>query len=142
MKLQHQALKTLQHRVVQFPRYSSALNNALFQANVELPRHLVQPQSIKRVEQCQKCSHAQQTEPVCLVPGRRDGERQGSTSFVPHATVIAGTHAEAVAARRQIAIERLPASVGVLPIAIPTFELVAKKYLFRHDEAERCIVDL
>ena len=55
---------------------------------------------------------------------------QERAGFVPHAAVIAGDHAEAVVARREIGVERLPAIAGVLPVAILAFQLVREKRLF------------
>src|SRR4029077_3964797 len=50
--------------------------------------------------------------------------------------------AEAVVARRKIGVERLTAVASVAPIAVPAFQLVAKKDLFRRDEAERGEINL
>src|SRR5262249_53798972 len=44
-------------------------------------------------------------------------------------------------ARRKIVKKRLPASAGVLPIAVVSFEHVAKTDLLRDGEAERRVVD-
>ena len=118
---------------MQFPRDARPLVDALFQAHVELPRQLMNAELIERPEQCQESCHARQTEPCGLVIRRRDGEIQESAGFVPHTAVVARRHAETVAARRKIAIEGLPASVGVLPIGVPSFQLVAKAHLLGRD---------
>ena len=78
-------------------------------------------------------NHDRHTEPDGLVVRWRDRKIQKRTRFVPHAAVIARDYAEAVAAGRKIGIERLPASPGVLPIAIAAFELVAKAHFLRRE---------
>ena len=135
-------MKTLQQRIVQVPRDARPLIDALFQTHIELLRQLPQPQLIKRSERCQKSGHTQRSKPNRLVVGRSNGEIQERPRLVPHAAVIAGDDAEAVLAWRKIGVERLPTIAGVLPIAIPAFQLVAKEHLFRRDQAERRIVDL
>src|SRR5260370_15583077 len=60
------ALDGLEEGVMQVPRDARALADALFQPHVELPRHLTEPEVIKRSEQCQKCGHARPAEPPCL----------------------------------------------------------------------------
>src|SRR5262249_26715897 len=90
----------------------------------------------------QERDHAQRTEPPCLVVGWGDGKRQRCTGLVPHAAVVAGDDAKGVVARRKVAVEGLAASAGVLPVAVPAFELVSKKNFLRRDEAERGVVNL
>jgi len=113
-----------------------------FQTHIELPCHLSHAQLIERSKQCHKGGHARQTEPGGLVVRRGDGKIEKCAGLVPHAAVIAGAHAEAVVTRRNIAIVRLPAIAGVLPVALPAFQLVAEEYLLLRDETERRIFDL
>src|SRR6266852_9192069 len=116
---------------MQFSRDARPLADALFQAHIELPRQLLQPQLIERSEQCQKGGHARQAEPRGLVVRRSYGKIKERAGLVPYATVIASAHAEPVVAGREIRIERLPASANILPALIHPFQLVAKTNLFR-----------
>src|SRR6267142_123896 len=127
---------------MKFLRDPGPFPDTLFQTDVESPCQLPQPQLVKRTEQGQKGGDARQTEPAGLIVRWSDGKIQERAGLVPDSAVIAGTHAKAVVAWRNIAVVRLPAIAGVLPIAIPAFQLVAEKYLFLRDEAERRIVDL
>src|SRR5260221_6885782 len=127
---------------MEFASDACPLADACFQSCVELPRQLPQSQLIERPEQRQKRGHAQRAEPNRLVVRRGYGKIQERSSLVPHTAVVASHDAEAVLAWRKIGIERLPSVAGLLPIAIQAFQLVAKTYLFRRDQAERRVVDL
>src|SRR5262249_24418493 len=86
--------------------------------------------------------HTQEPEPPGLVERRSHEEIERRARLVPHPAVIAGHHAEGIAARRKIVVERLPACARLLPVLVPAFQLVAKTdFLLRH-QAERCVVDL
>ena len=143
MHLQDQSLHALQQRVVQVASDSLALVETSFH-----PLHVTAvPPVAAAVDKARTRTNRTPTthdsaEPGGLVVGRSDGEIQECAGLVPHAAVIASHHAEAVVAGRKIVIEGLPAIAGVLPIAIPAFQLVAKKHLLRRDEAERRVVDL
>src|SRR6266850_175716 len=133
---EHQSLKTLQQRIVQIPRDARPLIDALFQTHIELLCQLPQPQLIASPKQCHKRRYTRQAEPRGLVVCRGYGKIQERSGFIPHTAVIASHDAEAVVARREIRIERLTAVASVLPIAVPAFQLVTKKDLFRRDEAK------
>src|SRR5262249_38753750 len=62
--------------------------------------------------------------------------------LVPHSAVVAGDHAEAIVTRWEVAVERPPPVAGVLPVAIPAFQLVTKEDLLGRDQAWRGVVDL
>src|SRR5207244_10627507 len=62
--------------------------------------------------------------------------------LVPHAAVVRCDHAEAIAARREIRIERPAAITRILPVAIAAFELVAELHFLRNGEAGRGVLDL
>ena len=49
---------------------------------------------------------------------------------------------EAVAAWREVVVERLPSRAGILPPGVVALEHVAELDLFRRDEAQRRVVDL
>src|SRR6266536_4251428 len=142
VELQDQSLHALQKSIVQISSDSLALFESLFHACSHLSRHLTQPQLVDHAEQHEKSYREQHPEPGGLVIGRSDGEIEVSAGLVPHAAVVARDHAEAVVAGRKIGIEGLPAIAGVLPIAVVTFQHVAKEYLCRRDETEGRIVDL
>ena len=50
MKAEHQSLKTLQQRVVQFPRDARPLVDAFIEAQVEVVRDLAETELIRRHE--------------------------------------------------------------------------------------------
>src|SRR5580700_2470133 len=81
---------------------------------------------IKEVQQHQQSSRARQTEPIRLVPGRRDTKVQRCAFFVPEAVVIAGDHAKAVFPRTKIAVESLTPRSRFLPSRIAPFQFVTK----------------
>ena len=92
-------------------------------------------------QQHHKRAHTQCAEPIRLPVRRSDGKIQERTGLIPHPAVIASHHAEAVLAGSRTGIERLPPSVGVLPIAIPALQLVTEVNLVRRDQAERCVIN-
>src|SRR5271166_4659969 len=98
--------------------------------------------AIQGPEQCEEGCKARHAEPGGLEIRRGDGEIERVASFVPHAAVIRGDDAKAVAPRRQIAIEGLPAIAHVLPVAIVAFQFVFEMVLLWRDQAESGIVDL
>src|ERR1700730_64645 len=93
-------------------------------------------------QRCQESDRAHRTEPVRLVKRREDGKLQGCAGFVPHAIVITCDHAKPVFPWSKIVIERLPTSSGILPIAVPAFQLVLEMHLLRNDKAQSRIVNL
>src|SRR5713226_8860132 len=127
---------------MEFAGDACPLADACFQSCVELPRQLLQPQLIEPPKQCQKHRYTRQTEPRGLVVRRGYGKIQERSGLIPHPAVIASHNAEAVVARREIRIESLTAIASILPIAVPAFQLVTKKNLFRRDEAERGVIYL
>src|SRR6266478_5429121 len=139
---EHQSLKALQQRIMEFASDARPLVDPCFQPCVELPRQLTQSQLIEPPKQCQERSRARQAEPGSLVVRRGYGKIQERSGLVPHTAVIASHDAKAVVARREIRIESLTAIASVLPIAVPAFQLVAKTYFFWRHQAERRIVDL
>ncbi len=126
---------------MEFASDARPLIDPCFQPCVELPRQLPQSQMIERPQRNQKRRHAGQLEPSGLVVGRRDGKIQRIPRLVPHSTVIASHHPEAVLAWTKIGIERLPPRPRVLPVAIPTFQLHAEVHLFRHHQAQRGVIN-
>src|SRR5208282_3958407 len=127
LKAQQQSVKALQQRIVQIPGNAGPLVDALFQAHVELPRHLSEAESMKRPEQYQKNGQARQPKPSSLVVRRGNGEIQECAGLIPHAAVIAGGHAEAVIARGE---------VRILPL-----ELEAKVNLLGRNEGQCSVIN-
>src|SRR5262249_33533158 len=72
----------------------------------------------------------------------RDRKLEDVAGLVPHATVVAGDDAEAIGARRQVAVWLLPPVAHVHPVAIPAIELYLEPVLLGDDETERGVVDL
>src|ERR1700691_1332971 len=100
------------------------------------------PPAMKCPEQRNQSCDAKESKPIRLVIGRSDEEIEGRDSFVPHAAVIASLYPESVTAWWKIAVESLPSSSGILPIAIIAFQLVLEMYPLRNDKAQSRIVDL
>src|SRR5579864_115572 len=67
LKLEHQAVKILQQRVVQFSRNTRAFVHTRFQPDVELPLQLLDTQLVDTPQQCYESDRAQRTEPPGLV---------------------------------------------------------------------------
>src|SRR5580704_13429432 len=142
LEMDHQRLKTLQQRVVQFPGDARTFIDTRFHARVKSLRDLMEPVPVERPKQYEKSGHARHAEPGGLIVRRGDGKIEGRAGLVPHTAVVAGHHAEAVAAWIEIGIECLPFIDDLLPVAIVAFQLVAKMDLLRRDQAERGVFDL
>src|SRR6266852_4092214 len=127
---------------MEFASDARPLVDPCFQPCVELPRQLTQSQFIEHPKQCHKRRYTRQTEPRRLVVRRGYGKIQERSGLIPQTAVIASDDAEAVVARREIRIESLTAIASVLPIAVPVFQLVTKKDLFRRHEAQRRVIYL
>src|ERR1700689_1234170 len=97
---------------------------------------------IKEVQQHQQSSRARHTEPIRLIPGRRDTKVQRCAFFVPEAVVIAGDHAKAVFSRVKVSVESLPPRSRFLPSCISAFHFVTEANLLGHRKAQRGVVDL
>src|ERR1700746_2675726 len=124
---------------MQFPRDARPLVDACFQTRVESLLELMKPELIQRPKQRQESSRTEPAEPVRLVVRRGYGNIQERSGLVPYTAVIASHNAEAVVARREIRIESLTAIAGILPIAVPAFQLVTKAHLLPRPQAERRI---
>jgi len=115
---------------------------ALLHPRREFLADLMEAVAVERPEKCQKSSHARRAEPGGLVIRRGDGEIERVAGLIPHAAVIAGGDAEAVAAWIEIGIECPPFIDDLLPVAIVAFELVFEMDLLRRDQAKIGVVDL
>jgi hypothetical protein len=76
LKMEHQALKALQQRIVKFPRDAQALAHSCFQSESELAMYLVKTQLVKGPKQSERSSDAQESEPRRLVVRREDRKLQ------------------------------------------------------------------
>ena len=101
---EQKSLKTLQQRVVQFARNACALTHPRFQGHVELVRELPDTEPVGGEEQGQEGDDAQHSEPVCLVPHRRNHEIQRRAFLVPHPAVVGGHHAKPVRPGPQVRV--------------------------------------
>src|SRR5260370_3948485 len=61
LKLEHQAVKSLQQRVVQFSRNTCAFVHTRFQPDVDLPLQLLDTQWVETPQQSQESAYAQRT---------------------------------------------------------------------------------
>ena len=86
--------------------------------------------------------NAENSEPVRLIPGRRDAEVQSGTGFVPDAIVITSDHAKTIVSRRQVCVGNLPSAYGAVPVIIVALELVAELDVFWGRQAESRVFKL
>src|SRR5260370_21366468 len=126
---------------MEIPRHPRAFCQALIEAGADGSRNLQHTQSVDNPHDEDTRNKAENSEPVRLVPGRRNAEDQGGTGVVPDVIVIACNHFETVLPGSQIVIKSLPASACILPIDIAPFELIAKSHLLGNHETESSVVD-
>src|ERR1700746_3784653 len=113
------------------------LGYALFETHLELRLQLPHPQFVYSPDHPQKRRNACPTEPVRLVPSRRNHEIERRTFFVQQAAVVARDHAEAVMLRRQLRVLHLAIVDDLSPILVLAFQLVAEAHLLRRYKAQR-----
>src|ERR1700691_5295198 len=142
LEMDHQRLKALQQRVVQFPGDARTFIDTRFHARVKSLRDLMEAVPVQPPEHQEEGGCACRLEPSGLIIRRADGKIEGRAGLVPHSAVIAGGDAKAVIAWRKIVIERLPFIANVLPVGIAAFQLDAKTDLLRRHQAESGVVDL
>src|SRR5882762_8486176 len=124
---------------MQVPCHARAFCQSLIEANADGSRDLMQSQQMKS-PQNENCGHnAENSEPVCLIPGRRDYEVQCGTGVVPDAIVVACDHAKPVSSWAKVTIESLPPLSWLLPDCVAPFQFVAKAYFLR-DHKTQCRV--
>src|SRR5205807_1484735 len=82
------------------------------------------------------------TKPEHLPPGRLDRELERGAFAVPDASRVPGGHTETIAAWAKIRVEDLASIARVLPLRVPSLQLVAKLRTFRQGEAEPGVLDL
>jgi hypothetical protein len=141
LKAEQESLEALQQRVVQIARDAGALSDALLQACVECMRDLPQAQLIECPKQCCKSHYACRTEPVRLVPGRRDYELQRSALLVPDTAVIAGNDAEAVIARSEVSVLNMTLVDHFPPALVLALQHDAKFHVPRHHQAKCGVIN-
>src|SRR5271165_6360341 len=141
LKMEHQALKALQQRVVQLAGDAQALIDTAFEVGVERLCDLMKPVAIQPPEQRQNSGHARRPEPTGLIVGRGDGKLQRVAGLVPDTAVVAGHNAEAVVAWSKIGILRLAVVDDFLPVRILALQLIAKMNLLRGTEGQSRIID-
>src|SRR5215472_14937436 len=120
---------------MQVSRDSSSLVDACFQSHIELSSESLKTQLINSPRQCEKRSHARDTEPICLEPCGCNGESQRCPSLIPDPVVVRGDHTKAIRTRWEVGVEGLAPGSRVLQIFIAAFELVAESYFLWIDEA-------
>src|SRR5271166_2670183 len=103
-----------------------ALADPRLQRHFELLMQLPDTPLIRRPQQRPKEARAEGAKPVCLVVRRRDGEIQPCRAIVPHAVTVGRDYAERILPGRQIRIEGLAASTGVVPVAVIVFQAVTE----------------
>src|SRR3954471_9690233 len=84
------ALEGLEQGVMDVPRHTSAFRQSLIEADANGSRNLPHSQPIENPYNNEDTGHnAENSEPVRLIPGRRDAEVQSGASLVPDTIVIA-----------------------------------------------------
>src|SRR5262245_54247985 len=135
------ALNRLQHGVVDVTRDPGALRQPLVEARRHGPGNLQYSQAIERRCREHEPDGQRREKRSRLKPRRLDAEVQRRSGLVPHASVVAGSNAEAILARTKIVVQRLAAIAGVMPVSVVSFELVAKPHVPRELEAQRGVGD-
>ena len=100
---------------MQVPCHARAFCQSLIEANADGSRDLTQPQLMKSPQNGYSEHNAENSEPACLKPGRRNYEVQRGTSLVPDAIVVACDHAKPVSSWTKVTIESLPPGSWLLP---------------------------
>src|SRR3981081_876033 len=120
---------------MQVPCHPGAFCQSLLEADAGGSRDLTQSQLMKRHQNDDYEHNAENSEPVCLIPGRRYHEVQRGTGVVPDAVVVASDHAKPISSRAKVTIESLAPGSGLLPGCIPAFQFVTKAYFLRDHKA-------
>ena len=94
LEREHQPLKALQQRVVQFAGDARPLVDALLQAHVEFLLELPDTELVGRPQQCQKNGRAKGSKPIGPPPGGRDENGQRHPFFIPYAIAVRSLHAK------------------------------------------------
>ena len=150
-RAQHEAQRRdlLHHAVVELARDpGSLLLLGLHQLLVEradlrrVPLDRAHAQAVSGPEQRHERRGRERAESDRLVVRRRDREIERRALLVPHPAVVAGDHAEPVAARRKIRVLRLAHADHLSPVVILAFQLVPEANLLGRDQAESGVLDV
>ncbi len=136
LEMQHQTLKTLQQRVVQFAGDAGAFREALLVLEVEARGDLLDVALIGEPNDDTGEERGEQEKPFGLIKLRNDIDGQGRAGFTPDAVTIGGDDAESVGAGTEIGIDGVAGGGGFAPIAIEAVEAIAVADAFRDGEAE------
>src|SRR6185369_4805326 len=138
---EEQALKTLQQRVVQFPRDACALVDPHLQGPIELMSKLTHTELIGNEEKAQEGNDAQHAKRDSLVERRGDVPFQHCAFFVPDATVVGSNNAEPISAWAKVGVVRMTRINRHSPIRVLALQFHTNLNLFRRDETQHRIVD-
>src|SRR5260370_41321338 len=100
---------------MQVRRHTSAFCQSLIEAGADGSRDLQHTQSVDNPYDEDTGENAENSEPVRLVPGRRDAEVQAGTGLVPDPIVIACDDPKPVSPCAKITIACLPRGPWCLP---------------------------
>src|SRR5580704_9764579 len=112
---QFAALDGLEEGVMEVPCHARAFCQSLVEAGADGPRNLPHAQPVDEAYDEATGHNAQSSEPVCLIPGRRDAEIQACTGLVPDTIVVACDDPKLVSCRATVTIESLPPYSWFLP---------------------------
>ena len=118
LDLKADAHGTLQQIVVQFLSDSRPLSQTCFEPGAQGRLQPSHSKPVKKKRQQRQGSEAENLEQSSLPEGWLDGEIEAGAGLIPDAVVIRSKNLKAIGSRLQIRIERLPASIGLLPILI------------------------
>src|SRR3979409_1606467 len=123
------------------PCHTSSFRQSLIEAGADGSRNLAHSQPVENHHGQDPQDNAENSEPVRLVPGRRDAEVQDCAGGIPDTVVIACDYVKPVSAWAKVTIERLSSCSGFLPSSIAALQFVAKAHFLRNYKAQRRIVD-
>src|SRR5580692_3791150 len=135
------ALDGLKEGVMEVSRHPSAFRQSLIEAGADRSRNLPHAQSVDNAHDEATGDKAESSEPVCLIPRRRDAEVQSGTSLVPDTIVVACDHAKLVSPWAKVIIESLPPCSWLLPDCIAAFQFVAKAHFLWNYKAQCRVVN-
>src|SRR5258707_58587 len=127
---------------MEVPCHTSTFRQSLIESGADGSRNPQHTQSVDNPHDEDNGENAENSEPVRLIPGRRDAEVQGCTGVVPDAIVITRDHAKPIIPRRQVCVVSLASAHGAVPVIVVALKLVAELNLFWGRQAEGCVFKL
>src|SRR5690349_19581275 len=124
VKFQHEALHTLQKRIVQLSRDAFTLLNARFELCSHPRRNLSHAQHEDEPSRQKRRQHDGRHEPPCLVEGRQYLKGHARSWFTACTGFVARGHYEAISPWRELVVESLSACAGLVPLLFISFQSI------------------